>query len=127
MSMTSSESTARSATTSATPCCGSSARRFSAFSIPKRCSPATGAAFVVFVQSISARNAAILAERIRCTINDLPLITQGKKFRVTVSIGVAWAGAAEPQHGSALVERAERAMREAKSSGKNHVSIDIVE
>ena len=84
-------------------------------------------AFVVFVQGISARNAAILAERIRCTVNDLPLITHGKTFRVTVSVGVAWAGAAESQHGTALLERAERAMGEAKSSGSNRVSIDIVE
>ena len=93
-----------------------------------------GDAFVVFVQGISARNAGILAERIRRTVNDLPLITQGKAFRVTVSVGVAWTGAAAPQHGAALLERAERAMCEAKSSGKNHVSsgknhvsIDIVE
>ena len=46
-------------------------------------------AFVVFVRGASTRNAAILAERIRCTVNDLPLIAQGKAFRVTVSVGVA--------------------------------------
>jgi diguanylate cyclase (GGDEF)-like protein len=86
-----------------------------------------GDAFVVFVRGVSTRNAAILAERIRSTVNDLPLIAQGKAFRVTVSVGVAWAGAAEPRHGSALVERAERAMREAKASGSKRVNIAIVE
>jgi diguanylate cyclase (GGDEF)-like protein len=84
-------------------------------------------AFVVFVQGVSSRNAAILAERIRATVSDLPLVAQGKNFRVTVSVGVAWVDAAEPQHGHTLIETAERALREAKSSGRNRVSIAIVE
>ena len=83
--------------------------------------------FVVLARGISTRNAAILAERIRCTVNDLPLIAQGKQFRVTVSVGVAWASAAEPQQISALVCSAEGAVRDAKSLGRNRISIAILE
>jgi diguanylate cyclase (GGDEF)-like protein len=86
-----------------------------------------GVGFVVLARNISTRNAAILAERIRRTVNDLPLIAQGKQFRVTVSVGVAWASAAEPQQVSALVCTAERAVRDAKSSGTNRISIAILE
>ena len=86
-----------------------------------------GDRFVLLARGISARNAAILAERIRCTVNDLPLIAQGKQFRVTVSVGVAWASGAEPQRVSALVDTAERAVRDAKSSARNRISIAILQ
>jgi diguanylate cyclase len=86
-----------------------------------------GDKFVVLARGISAPNAAILAERIRRTVNDLPLIAQGKQFRVTASVGVAWASAAEPQQVSALVDTAERAVSDAKSSGRNRISVAIVE
>jgi diguanylate cyclase (GGDEF)-like protein len=86
-----------------------------------------GDKFVVLARGISVRNAAILAERIRRTVEDLPLITQGKKFRVTVSVGVAWASASEPQRVWALVETAERAVCDAKSSGRNRINIAILD
>jgi diguanylate cyclase (GGDEF)-like protein len=86
-----------------------------------------GDRFAVLARGISARNAAILGERIRRTVEDLPLIAQGKKFRVTVSVGVAWASAGEPQRVSALVETAESAVRDAKSSGRNQISIAILQ
>lgn len=86
-----------------------------------------GDAFAVLARDISERNAAILAERIRRTVHGLPLVAHDKTFHVTVSVGVAWAPGTDPAQASLLVQSAERAVRDAKSSGKNRVSTVIVE
>lgn len=69
----------------------------------------------------SLRNALILAERIRSTIQRLPFTARENEFHVTVSVGVA----ATPEavaDGSSLVDAADRALYQAKLQGRNHVS-----
>jgi|WetSurMetagenome_2_1015567.scaffolds.fasta_scaffold58392_4 diguanylate cyclase (GGDEF)-like protein len=77
-----------------------------------------GEEFVVILPSTDLREAAILAERLRSKVEqDMP----GGRG-VTVSIGVA--SCSEATHTSkALVEKADRALYEAKKEGKNRVAI----
>jgi diguanylate cyclase (GGDEF)-like protein len=84
-------------------------------------------AFAVFARGISERNAAILAERIRRTVNGLPLVAEGKAFHVSVSVGVAWAPGTDPEQVSVLLDSAELAVCRARSSGKNRVNTVIVD
>jgi diguanylate cyclase (GGDEF)-like protein len=64
----------------------------------------------------------IAAERIRTSLEETEMSTQGKSFRVTASLGVAAlpAGTA-PQDGATLIGRADAALYEAKRSGRNKV------
>jgi two-component system, cell cycle response regulator len=80
-----------------------------------------GDELVMLSPHTSIRNALILAERIRSTIERLPFTARENEFHVTVSVGVA----ATPEavaNGASLVEAADRALYQAKLQGRNHVS-----
>jgi diguanylate cyclase (GGDEF)-like protein len=66
------------------------------------------------------RGALEVAERMRRAIEEAPFATDGGRVPCTVSIGAA----SFPEHGrtlDALMSRADRALYEAKSSGRNRV------
>lgn len=79
-----------------------------------------GDEFIVLLPETPARGAQEVAERIRDAIAAVPLEADGRRIPCTVSIGVA----TYPADGTtldALVQRADRAMYEAKQGGRNRV------
>lgn len=80
-----------------------------------------GEEFVVLLRETDSEGALTLAERIRETIADTILDARGHSgINVTVSIGLAMARQGDVDI-SAVIERADRALYEAKSSGRNRV------
>jgi len=79
-----------------------------------------GDEFVVLLPETSAEGAALVAERIREGMAAMPLLVDSHTIACTVSIGAA----ALPDDGlslDAIVARADRAMYQAKSTGRNRV------
>jgi diguanylate cyclase (GGDEF)-like protein len=81
-----------------------------------------GEEFVILARGIDARNASIVAERIRRRIQRLPMPAELEMSGLTVSIGVASANA-ERCYDSAvqLIAAADGAMYAAKQGGRNRV------
>jgi len=80
-----------------------------------------GDEFIVLLPETPATGALDVAERIRDAIASAPLDLDGKQVACSVSIGIA----AHPANGNtldAVVARADRAMYEAKKSGRNRVA-----
>jgi two-component system cell cycle response regulator len=81
-----------------------------------------GEEFVVVMPDTDARVAGIVAERIRGAIADAPFLTgrDDKRLEVTVSVGVATMLPADTGVED-LIRRADTALYEAKSAGRNRV------
>ena len=79
-----------------------------------------GEEFVVLLPETPAALAFEAAERLRSQIQQLRIPTHGDDVRITVSIGVATATSATESI-AALINEADRALYEAKRSGRNHV------
>ena len=79
-----------------------------------------GDEFIVLLPETPSEGAAMVAERIRDGMASLPLEVDGKQVASTVSIGLA----SLPEDGvtlEAIVARADRAMYQAKSGGRDRV------
>ena len=83
-----------------------------------------GEEFAVILPNQSLKGAAIVAERIRCRVEQLHLPTLGaaKQF-VTVSIGAATALAAPENDPAQLIATADAALYRAKHMGRNRISL----
>jgi diguanylate cyclase (GGDEF)-like protein len=87
-----------------------------------------GEEFAVILPNQSLKGAAIVAERIRCRVEQLHLPNLGsKRHVVTVSIGAATALAAPENHPSQLVAIADSALYRAKHMGRNRISLPVAE
>ncbi|MGV7206237.1 diguanylate cyclase [Oxalobacteraceae bacterium A2-2] len=87
-----------------------------------------GEEFAVILPNQSLRGAAIVAERIRCRVEQLHLPNQGSTRQVvTVSIGAATALAAPDTDPSLLVATADSALYRAKHMGRNRISLPSAE
>jgi len=83
-----------------------------------------GEEFIIVCRDSSLRNAQILGERVRRSIEAMRLDRLGPALQVTVSIGVAAIDAEHPCASvEALIEAADRAMYEAKRAGRNRIAI----
>ena len=84
-----------------------------------------GEEFVIAAPDMSLASARAMAERIRHTIEEGPvLLADGRHVRVTLSIGLAMGGAPLPAPGIGdLIEAADRALLRAKTRGRNQVTI----
>ncbi|SDF78978.1 diguanylate cyclase [Duganella sp. OV458] len=83
-----------------------------------------GEEFAVILPNQSLKGAAIVAERIRCRVEQLRLPNLGSKQHVvTVSIGAATALAAPESDPSQLVATADSALYRAKHMGRNRISL----
>jgi diguanylate cyclase (GGDEF)-like protein/PAS domain S-box-containing protein len=83
-----------------------------------------GEEFAVILPNQSLKGAAIVAERIRCRVEQLHLPNLGSKQHVvTVSIGAATALAAPETDPSQLVATADSALYRAKHMGRNRISL----
>lgn len=78
-----------------------------------------GEEFVVLLNKTSLSGAAVIGERIRAAIEETQFKAANKRFRVTVSIGAA---SLKPNDNKdRLFQRADKALYQAKKSGKNAV------
>jgi diguanylate cyclase (GGDEF)-like protein/PAS domain S-box-containing protein len=83
-----------------------------------------GEEFAVILPNQSLKGAAIVAERIRCRVEQLRLPNLGSKQHVvTVSIGAATALASVETDPSQLVATADSALYRAKHMGRNRISL----
>lgn len=81
-----------------------------------------GEEFVALLPETDAEGAAVIAERLRKTINDSVLTYNDNKITVTVSIGIAQYRADEIAIDAPL-SRADTAVYDAKKAGRNQISI----
>lgn len=87
-----------------------------------------GEEFAVILPNQSLKGAAIVAERIRCRVEQLNLPNRfARDGRVTVSIGAATAIASGDMDASQLVAIADAALYRAKHMGRNRISLPINE
>ena len=61
------------------------------------------------------------AERIRSSIAERGVVTDGTEIRVTASIGLAFAGPGSARNATALIATADEALYQAKADGRNRV------
>ncbi len=81
-----------------------------------------GEEFVVLLANTNAKNAAEIAERIRCSVEAHAFIYEGKRLPVTTSLGVAELRAGL-ESAQTLLKAADKALYEAKSGGRNRVVV----
>ncbi len=87
-----------------------------------------GEEFAVILPNQSLKGAAIVAERIRCRVEQLHVPNLGSREHVvTVSIGAATALAAPENDPSQLVATADSALYRAKHMGRNRISLPDVD
>lgn len=82
-----------------------------------------GEEFVVMLPNLDAKGGAEVAERIRMAVEDFRFCHGDKELKITVSIGVAEYTPTLDQLPGDLMARADEAMYEAKSSGRNRVVV----
>ncbi|MEI7843378.1 MAG: diguanylate cyclase [Gallionellaceae bacterium] len=81
-----------------------------------------GEEFAVLLPDTDAVEAEVLAERIRQKISNSAFVQDGKKVSITVSIGISTLTAKDETPESAL-NRADKALYQAKGSGRNRVEL----
>lgn len=86
-----------------------------------------GEEFAVILPNQSLKGAAIVAERIRCRVEQLQLPSAAPTRHVTVSIGAATAVAGPENNASQLVATADAALYRAKHLGRNRISLPLSE
>jgi len=83
-----------------------------------------GEEFIVLLRDCSAAGAQLVAERLRCAVQNLRLDNAGSpELAVTISIGVASGDLLDGEAAAQLVEAADRALYEAKIDGRNRVKL----
>jgi diguanylate cyclase (GGDEF)-like protein len=80
-----------------------------------------GEEFTVILPGTNSQGAMNMAERLRKVIMDTGFSVEGDKFTVTVSIGISTSaqGLTEAKNKEELIERADKALYEAKRTGRN--------
>jgi diguanylate cyclase (GGDEF)-like protein len=63
-----------------------------------------------------------IAERIRLSIGERPMLLEGAPVEVTLSVGAAFMHPDEPS--DALLDRADQALYRAKRNGRNRIELD---
>jgi diguanylate cyclase (GGDEF)-like protein len=82
-----------------------------------------GEEFVVLLPETSLHDAALIAERIRESIQDFVLEYEGLSLSITISLGVAQYDPSRDITGKSVIDRADRALYMSKSAGRNRVSL----
>jgi diguanylate cyclase (GGDEF)-like protein len=80
-----------------------------------------GEEFVVLLRKTSEAGAEIIAERLRKEISKLAIDSTGRNIQPTVSIGISTRAADQKEHIDHLFERADKALYQAKQTGRNCV------
>lgn len=85
-----------------------------------------GEEFAILLPDTSEKGAAFLAEKLRADVEESPVRHDGATIQVTISVGVATIDAPRrygPEVEADLIRRADEAMYEAKSAGRNRVVV----
>ena len=83
-----------------------------------------GEEFCVLLRDTDGDAAAVVAERIRCTVEEHDFeLPDARTARVTVSLGVVTVGPRGPDAWEPLLRRADDALYRAKRSGRNRVVV----
>jgi diguanylate cyclase (GGDEF)-like protein len=83
-----------------------------------------GEEFIILVRNVGGAGTAILAERVRRTIEALRIMWEGNTLRVTVSIGVAFTlDGSGFEKAEAMIGVADLKLYEAKQAGRNRVAM----
>ena len=84
-----------------------------------------GEEFSVFLTGTTLEESQLIAESIRTYIEGQQMTFNGRAFQVTASIGLAWASRSDPALESIhdVQQLADKAMYEAKRSGRNQVAL----
>jgi diguanylate cyclase (GGDEF)-like protein len=80
-----------------------------------------GEEFCVFLFSLDGEKAVEIAEKCRQQAENLPILFEDKTIRITISIGVAEFISGRQDTLTTLISRADAALYEAKSGGRNRV------
>ncbi|WP_151898896.1 GGDEF domain-containing protein [Nitrosospira lacus] len=80
-----------------------------------------GEEFVIIMTNTPLELAEVIAERVRKGVMDTPLHLKEFSIPITISVGVAMLRSGERKE--ALIERADKAMYEAKNAGRNRVML----
>src|SRR5581483_7492963 len=80
-----------------------------------------GDEFVAVLPATATEGAMILARRLQETLGNYQIMVRGKTLQVSVSIGVDTYEGSEGIGGVTFIDRADKAMNEAKASGRNCV------
>lgn len=83
-----------------------------------------GEEFAVLLTSTGINEAAMMAERIRAKVESSPFSLENKTLPVTVSIGIASMIPIKGVNPNKLIEAADKALYQAKSSGRNCIKMD---
>lgn len=81
-----------------------------------------GEEFAILLPGADAEAARVLAERLRQKVEETPLMLEGQAIPVTVSIGVAVLKPSDSSADAAII-RADKALYQAKESGRNRVEL----
>lgn len=81
-----------------------------------------GEEFVALLMNVEEAGTLALAERIRASISAQPVHFEGQDIKVSISIGVALADPSDRDL-DAIIERADFALYDAKTSGRNKVAL----
>lgn len=82
-----------------------------------------GEEFAIILPNTTADGALQVAETIRDAVTSIGLMWEGKPIPLTVSIGVSADIVASDQHSTTLLEQADKALYQAKNSGRNQVKL----
>ena len=79
-----------------------------------------GEEFCILLPYTNQEQAQKVAERLRQKIEIMPIISEGKRIKVTISVGISLVAVGDVD-GHDAIERADKKLLEAKSMGKNRV------
>ena len=82
----------------------------------------SGGEFIVMLQNTPSLGAAIIAERIRASIEELAIIDENDAIKFTISIGISLV-LENDASSTAVISRADAALYRAKQKGRNRIEI----
>jgi len=85
-----------------------------------------GDEFIIFMNNISEKDIAIIAERIRAGVEAENFSYEGHLVKITISMGVCLGVAREAKGVKDFVEKSDQNLYRAKGAGKNNVVISVV-
>ena len=79
-----------------------------------------GEEFCVLLPYTTAMHAEGIAERLRAKIESMPIISDGSRIKVTISVGISLV-CSDDSDGHNAMQRADQKLLEAKQNGRNQV------